>query len=113
MRSLVVLLGVVAACRGKADAPPCGSVAGVFYTIANDELEKATVDPKIHRNVADQLPAMRDALAIACQDGAWSATVRKCMVAAQDHAAFQACETQLSDDQRQALDRAARGEPAP
>jgi hypothetical protein len=35
------------------------------------------------------------------------------MVAAPDHAALQACEQQLTDDQRKALDRAARGEPSP
>jgi hypothetical protein len=110
---IVLVLVLVAACRTKAEAPPCGTVAGQFYTIASDELAKAAVDPKTARAVVEELPAMRDALAIACHDGAWSAAVRTCMVAAQDHAAMQACEQQLTDDQRRALDRAARGEPTP
>ena len=110
---LYLVLLVAASCRAKSDAPPCATVAGQFYTIATDELGKATVDPSTRRAVVDQLPAMRDALAIACHDGAWSEAVRRCMVAAQDHAGLQACERDLTDDQRAALDRAARGEPAP
>jgi hypothetical protein len=35
------------------------------------------------------------------------------MVSAPDHAAFQACEHQLTDDQRKALDHAADGKQAP
>lgn len=100
---------IAAACRGKADAPPCGTVAGQFFRLANEDLAKATVDDQARRAVIEQLPAMRDALAIACSDGAWSAAVRTCMAAATDHAAFQACEQQLTDDQRKALDRAALG----
>jgi hypothetical protein len=112
-RILALVVLAVAACGKKAEAPPCGTVAGQFYTIATDELAKATVDPATRRAVVEQLPAMRDALAISCHDGAWSPAVRTCMVAAQDHAAMQACERDLTDDQRRALDRAARGEPAP
>jgi hypothetical protein len=52
---------------------------------------------------------MRDALTAACTGGAWSAAVRTCMAAAPDHAGFQTCEQQLTDDQRKALDQAARG----
>ena len=110
---IVIVLALATACGSKSDAPPCGTVAGQFFTIANEELTKATVDPASRRAVVEELPAMRDALAIACHDGAWSAAVRTCMVAAQDHAALAACEHQLTDDQRRALDRAARGEPTP
>ena len=110
MRTALVLVLVAAACRGKADAPPCGTVAGQFFRLANEDLAKATVDDQARRAVIEQLPAMRDALAIACSDGAWSAAVRTCMTAAATHAAFQACEQQLTDDQRKALDRAALGE---
>ena len=112
MRWAIVLL-VMAACRDRSEPPPCGTVAGQFYTLATDELEKALLEPATRRAVIDQLPAMRDALAIACTEGAWSIAARTCMVAAQDHAAFQACESQLTDDQRRGLDRAARGEPGP
>lgn len=108
MRLVLVLLLV--ACHGKSDAPPCGAVAGQFFRFATDDLAKATVDAQVRRAVTEQLPAMRDSLAIACSDGAWSAAVRTCMANAADHAAFQACESQLTDDQHKALDRAALGE---
>lgn len=100
------------ACKTKSDAPPCGTVAGQFYRLASDELGSAAraIDDQTRRAVADQLPALRDSLAIACSDGKWSAAVRGCMVTAANHAAFQACEQQLTDDQRKALDHAADGE---
>ena len=114
MRCLALaILMSMSACHGKASAPPCEAVAGQFYLLASDELAKATFDPATQRAVADQLPAMRDELKDACKDSAWSADVRTCLAAARDHAAMQACEQQLSDDQRAALDRAARGEPMP
>jgi hypothetical protein len=115
MRSLVAVLLLAAACHGKAkDGPPCATVAGRFFAIAHDDLGKATVDPAVRRAVADQLPAMRDALAQACTDGGWSAQVRDCMVKAGTHVAFEACEQGLTDAQRHALDSAARGEtPSP
>jgi hypothetical protein len=104
---LVVLAILVSACHGTSSAPPCEAVAGQFYLLATGELDKATVDPATQRSVADQLPAMRDALKDACKDGAWSADVRTCMVAARDHAAMQACEQKLTDDQRAALGKPA------
>ena len=113
MRRILVVLVIAAACRAKSDAPPCGTVAGQFYKLATDDLGSAGVDDPTRRAVAEQLPAMRDSLAIACGDGAWSVAVRTCMVSAPDHAAFQACEKQLTDDQRKALDHAADSEQRP
>jgi hypothetical protein len=104
--ALFVLVATVA-CRAKSGAPACEAVAGQFFLLASGELDKATVDPATQRAVSDQLPAMRDALKDACKDGAWSAEVRTCMVAARDHAAMQACEQKLTDDQRAALDKPA------
>jgi hypothetical protein len=131
MRRLVVLVLFAAACRAKSDAAPCGTVAGQFFQLANRDLGSASIDSappfggpaspgkaglaiddKTRRAVSDQLPAMRDQLALACTEGAWSGAVRTCMANAQDHAAFQACEQQLTDDQRKALDRAS-AEPPP
>lgn len=101
---------LLVACRAKAgDAPPCATVATRFFTIATADLAKANIDPTTRRAVADQLPAMRDALGQACTDGAWSAGVRECMVRAGDHIALEACEQQLTDAQRKGLDRAGRG----
>jgi hypothetical protein len=68
-----------------------------------------SVNGATRRAVEDQLPAMRDSLAQACADGRWSAAVRSCLVAASDHVGFEACEQQLTDDQRRDLDRANRG----
>lgn len=110
---LAVVAVVATACHAKSAAPPCGTVAGQFFKLASDDLGSAAVDDSTRRAVADQLPAMRDSLAIACSDGAWSPAVRTCMVAAPDHAAFQACEQQLTDDQRKALDHAADGKQSP
>ncbi len=115
MRMLLAALAIAAGCRGKAsDGAPCPGVGNRLFAIAQEDLATAKVDPEIRRHVLDQLPAMRDALAQACTDGAWSAAVRNCLVDARDHAAFEACERQLTDDQRRALDAAARGEtPSP
>lgn len=111
MRRIVVVLALVCACGKKPNADaPCGTVASRMFTIAKDDLAKATVDPATRRAVADQLPAMRDALTQVCTDGAWTTQVRNCMANAADHAGFQACQTQMTDDQRRGLDRAARGE---
>jgi hypothetical protein len=109
--ALVAVAIVGSACHAKSSAPPCEAVAGQFFLLATAELDTATVDPATRRAVADQLPAMRDALKDACKDGAWSADVRTCMLAARDHAAMQACEQKLTDDQRAALDRSANAAP--
>ncbi len=104
---------VIAACNRKPkEEAPCGTVAARLFTIATDDLGKATVEAATRRAVADQLPAMRDALTQLCTDGHWSAAARNCMANASDHAAFQTCQQQLTDDQRKALDRGARGETA-
>ena len=111
-RLLVVcaLLVGAGACKRKAsDGAPCSAVAGRMFNLATEELGKATVEPTVRRAVADQLPAMRDSLTQACADGAWSAPARDCMANAVDHQAFQACQAQLTDDQRQLLARGAAG----
>jgi len=114
--ALVASIGLIAglagaACRGQArdPAPPCSAVAARFLDIARTDLDRARVDAPTRRAVEDQLPAMRDALTQACADGPWSAAVRGCLVAASDHVGFEACEQQLTDDQRRDLDRANRG----
>ena len=98
------------ACRKATSDAPCGAVASRLFTLAREDLAKATVDPVTRRAVADQLPAMRDSLTQICTDGNWSTQVRNCMVSAADHAALQICQQQLTDEQRRALDLAARGE---
>jgi hypothetical protein len=78
--------------------------------LAKDDLEHKGVDDAMRRAVDVQLPAMRDSIAHVCTDSKWTAAVRKCLVDANDRVAFEACEQQLTDSQRQALDKSARGE---
>lgn len=108
---LLALIVLLAACRGGAkDGATCETVAGAFQTMAKAELLAAKVDDATQRAVADQIPAMRDALVAVCKDGAWSAQVRDCMAKAADHVALQACESGLSDDQRRAIDKSTQGQ---
>jgi len=108
--ALLASLTLAACNRKRADDAPCATVGARLFTLASDDLAKATVEPATRRAVSDQLPAMRDALVAACTDGAWPAAARTCMANAVDHGAFQTCQQQLTDAQRQALDRASRGE---
>jgi hypothetical protein len=113
VRALLVLVLAAGGCKRNADAPPCGAVGATFFALTKDGLSHATLDTDhdLRRAVEDQLPAMRDSIVHACTESKWSAAVRKCLVEAKDHVAFQACEQQLTDAQRQALDRS--GEPEP
>ena len=113
MRLAALVAIALSACGAKPDGAPCSSVAGRFYSIARDELTAAKPSEDLRRAVADQLPAMRDALAEACENGRWTPQVRECMARATDHLGLEACERDLSEDQQRALDRAARGEPPP
>jgi hypothetical protein len=113
-RLVVAVWLACGACRGGASdaAPPCSAVAARFLDIARTDLSRAPqggIPDATRRSVEDQLPAMRDSLAQACADGRWSGAVRSCLVAASDHVGFEACEQQLTDDQRRDLDRANRG----
>ena len=115
--ALALIVTTTVACkRGNADAPPCAAVGAKFLALAKDALGKSSLasqtDSTMRRAALDQFPAMRDSIVAVCTDGAWSAAVRKCLVDANDHLAFEACEQQLTDAQRTALDRAARGENA-
>lgn len=108
---LGLLVGASACKRGHADGPPCGAAGAKFFALVTDDLERAKPTDEIHRAVTVQLPAMRDSLVHVCTEGGWSAAVRTCLVAASDRTAFEACEQQLTEDQRRALDRSTRGEP--
>lgn len=107
---VVAALCTAGACRSGArdDAPPCSAVAARFLDLARYDLAQAKVDEATTREVTDQLPAMRDALAQACSDGKWSGAIRRCLVMAGDHVSFEGCEQQLTDEQRRDLDRANR-----
>ncbi|MBV8763083.1 MAG: hypothetical protein JO257_37700 [Deltaproteobacteria bacterium] len=111
---LTLTLTFVLACRaGARDGAPCSAVATRQRALAAAALGSATVAPETRALVERSLPALQSMLTRACTEGAWSPAIRDCMVQAPDHAAFQACEQQLTDDQRRALDLAARGETGP
>jgi hypothetical protein len=112
VRRLALLVLVAACTRGGDGAPPCPSVAARFFQIARDELATADVDDHTRRAVADQLPAMRDALAQACNEGKWPAAIRGCLADAANRAAFETCEAGLDATARAALERAAAGSAA-
>lgn len=116
MRSSILIVLLLAACKRDPNAaPPCGAVGAKLFVLARNDLErdKAKYDDASRRLVLDQLPAMRDSLVNACTDTKWSDAVRRCLVAASDHLAFEACQQQLTDAQRQALERSARPKTSP
>ena len=101
---LAVLL--FAGCKRDPNAaPPCGAVGAKLFVLARADLDndKARYDETTRRAIMDQLPAIRDALVNACTETKWSDAVRRCLVDATDHLAFEACQQQLTDAQRQAL----------
>jgi hypothetical protein len=112
---LVLSLAVTAGgCkRGAPAEPPCSAVGAKFLALAKDALATSRLaegdgngDVALRRAVLDQLPAMRDSLVAACTETKWSGAVRACLVEARDHLAFAACQQQLTDEQRQALEHA-------
>lgn len=108
--ALASLLALGACKRGSADAPPCGAVGAKFLALTKDSLLKSTLSEDMRRGVLESLPAMRDSIVHVCSESKWTGAVRKCLVEANDHVAFEACEQQLSDAQRRALDRSSQGE---
>ena len=103
--ALALCLG---ACHASDDAS-CAVVTGRFSALALNDLDGSKVDDATRRAVQAQLPAMRDSLNEICRESGWSPAVRACLAGAPDHAAFTACELQLTADQRRDLDRAATG----
>ncbi|HET9623174.1 MAG TPA: hypothetical protein VFP84_17495 [Kofleriaceae bacterium] len=108
---IAALLAGAAACHAAGTDPPptCGVVAARFLDLARRDLEAAKVDEASSRAVKAQLPAMRDALARACNEGKWSEATRRCLVRANDHIGLEACEQELTDEQRRDLDRGLSG----
>ena len=74
-------------------------------TLANTDLEKASLDEDTRHLVMVQLPAMRDSLVNACKDSEWSPQVRTCLVDAVDHETFEKCQRMLTAAQRDRLER--------
>ena len=108
--ALLALVGSGGCRRGAKDAPSCGAVGAKFLALAKGDLARTTPSDAMRRAVLDQLPAMRDSIVAVCTESRWTEAVRACLVQAADHVAFEACELQLTEAQRRALDRAARGE---
>jgi len=83
-----------------------------LVVLVQHDLDVAKLGEETRRLVLDQVPAMRDSLVAACDDGKWSDAVRTCLVGAPDHEQFEACQLKLTAAQREALERSARGKPA-
>ena len=110
----LLLVSLLAGCQGRAPEPvACETVASRFFSIALSELGKSPMDDALRRSAANQLPALRHALADVCTRSGWSAPVRECMARASDRVAFEGCELQLGEAQRAALDEAALVQGAP
>ena len=109
-RFAAIVIALAAGCGRAGDGASCGEVSGRFFKLASDSLATATVDDLTRRQVRDQLPAMRDALDLACKDGKWERPVRDCIAKAADHIEIDSCERALTDAQRTALERSARGD---
>lgn len=110
----MILLVVLGACKRDPNAaPPCGAVGAKLVILARGDLEAVAgsgdAAEAIRQAVLDQLPAMRDSLVNACSESKWSEAVRRCLVDAPTHVAFEACQVQLTDAQRRALDASSRG----
>ncbi|MDQ3369537.1 MAG: hypothetical protein M3680_29260 [Myxococcota bacterium] len=108
MIAVLLLAAASSGCRrDPAAAPPCGAIGAKLLVIARADLDAAGTKygDETRRGVLDQLPAMRDALVHACQETRWADEVRRCLIDAPDHVAFEGCQRQLTDAQRQALDR--------
>lgn len=112
--AVLCLVGLVACGRDSNAAPSCGAVAAKFLMLATESLDHAratgTLDDAGRRAVLSQLPAMRDSIATACTDTQWTEQVRRCLHAANDHVGFETCQRELTENQRRALDRGARGQ---
>lgn len=117
MRTIVLAVLLFAGCKRDPNAaPPCGAVGAKLFVLARADLEKdkARYDEATQHAVMDQLPAIRDALVNTCTETKWSDAVRRCLVDATDHVAFEACQQQLTDAQRQALAKgSAKPNPSP
>jgi hypothetical protein len=101
---VVSLLVAGAGCnRSKDAAPSCDAMGAHFMLVVRGQLATGKLAEAQQRALDAQLPAMRDSLVTTCKDNTWSAEVRTCMSAANDQAAFEACEQHLTDAQRQKL----------
>ena len=108
MRRLL-LIALLAGCHDRArDVAPCSTIASRYFAIALADLGKAQLDDALRQGAADQLPALRDALAQVCVRSGWSEQIRDCMARADNRVGYEACERLMSDDQRAALDDVAR-----
>lgn len=105
---VVVVLAVVAGCaqRPHGEGPPCSTAGQRFLLMSAERLGDAGIAD------ADALSAEivreRDVVVSACERDGWPVSVRACMGAAADRAAFAACTERLTEAQRQSLERARR-----
>ena len=105
--TLLLSLFCVACKQRPGQAPPCNAVAAAVVKQARVEINAAKLLPSDAHMAIDQLSPLGDALANACDRDKWSAEVRTCLANAASVAVATACQSQLTDAQRQALTKAA------
>lgn len=97
-------LVLIAACKpAPPQGAPCETVATRFVHVAERELGSGS--DAVRDAARARFPVLRERLAADCVDGKWSAAVRDCVVEADDQTALVACERNMTDEQRAALDR--------
>jgi hypothetical protein len=108
---LCVWIGCVAAlcaaCQRRDDTAPCSAVASHLVVVAHTEIRASHADDTLRQRVVMQLPALRDAVDESCSKGNWTAAVRTCLLQARDGVGLEACQRDLSLEQRRMLDRTA------
>jgi hypothetical protein len=102
MRSLVVVVVLVAGCqRHKAD---CSSaVSGAIDRMLDDA--KGKMPPAAAANMSRVVPQMKKVLTSACVDDKWSPQVIACIDKAHGKLELDACDAQLTPEQKAAEHR--------
>ena len=105
-RLWLLALGVLttACARRASDEAPCDTVGTQVQTIARTELATAPdLDPAIRRDAELRVGPLKDEIAHACKQHAWSIDVRRCLVGAASGSAMRQCAAGLSPEQRGSL----------
>jgi hypothetical protein len=105
--SLLIFIGCTK--RSREQAASCSQVAGHIQTLAKADIARASTASESQRHMAtEQLSALSDALAAACEQDQWASSVRSCMADAATIVAGEQCQTKMSNEQRLALQKRAQ-----
>jgi hypothetical protein len=111
MAGVIILSLIFIGCakRSHEQAASCSQVAGHVQALAKADIARASTASESQRHMAtEQLSALSDALAAACEQDQWASSVRSCMADAATVAAAEQCQTKMSNEQRLALQKRAQ-----